>query len=303
MDRSPDLFNSQVFSASDAIDFALPSEGSYAPSCEAATNGATNEEFDGCEQNIPRLTPVDELLKVEHWKPAEPQFCKEIAAHYGQSKRTIQKWFVDLREIAPWFSDTDLRLSDDRYTPLAVELLGHRYFAGSKRKWELVLLELFADLASTQNRDVVSLSPTEIMPPDIQLPASGSDRPGAMTLHTGSSFELPTIPGIVSPGDDVAYLTQIQQRMSQFEALQQQAISQMQEQFQQAQALNAQYQEAISLSDQLLLQEFQLKGVQLGYSALQLKQAAFKATIQAAEAGSLPMPGKPPVKNGPSQSA
>ncbi len=67
----------------------------------------------------------------------------------------------------------------------------------------------------------------------------------------------------------------------------------MQAQYQQAQSLNAQYQEATSLNDQLLLQEFQLKGVQLGYTALQLKQQAFKATIQAVEAGTLPVPGKP----------
>jgi hypothetical protein len=299
MDRSIDLPASQVFPISDEIDFALTSERSYAPSHE----GATNENPDGCEQDRPRLTPVDELLRIDHWKPAEPQYCKEIAAHYEQSKRNIQKWFVDLREIAPWFSDAELRLSDDRYTPLAVELLGHRYFAGSKKKWELVLRELFADRASTpQSRNDIPLSPTEVMPPNRQHSERG-DRPGGMVLHAGSSLALPAIPGIVTPGDDTAYLTQIQQRVQEFEALQQQAIAQMQEQFEQAQALNAQYQEATSLSDELLLKEFQLKGVQLGYTALQLKQQAFKATVQAAEAGSLPMPGKPQSENGQSQSA
>mgnify|MGYP002777204325 CR=1 FL=1 len=303
MDRSVDLLTSQVFSVSGAIDLALPSECSYAPSHEAAANGATNEEFDGCEQENPRLTPVDELLKVKHWKPAEPQFCKEIAAHYGQSKRNIQKWFVDLREIAPWLSEAELRLSDDRYTPLAVELLGHRYFAGSKKKWELVLRELFADRVSpSQNRDDLPLSPTEVVAPDTHYSARG-DRPGGMVLHTGSSLAMPAIPGIVSPCNDTAYLTQIQQRMQEFEALQQEAIAQMHEQFQQAQSLNTQYQEAISLSDELLLKEFQLKGVQLGYTALQLKQQAFKATVQAAEAGSLPVPGKPQGEKGQSQSA
>lgn len=303
MDRSADLLTSQVFPVSDAIDFALPSEPSYVPSCEAAANGTANEECDGCEQDSPRLTPVDELLKIDHWKPAEPQFCKEIAAHYGQSKRNIQKWFVDLREIAPWFSEPELRLSDDRYTPLAVELLGHRYFAGSKKKWESVLRELFADRASTpQSRNDIPLSPTEVMPPNNQHSERG-DRSGGMVLHTGSSLALPAIPGIVAPGNDTAYLSQIQQRMQEFETLQQEAIAQMQEQFHQAQALNTQYQEAISLSDELLLKEFQLKGVQLGYTALQLKQQAFKATVQAAEAGSLPVPGKPQDEGAQSQSA
>jgi len=149
MDRNIDLLDLQVFPASDAIDFALPSERCCAPSHEDPANDATNENLDGCEQDTCRLTPSDESPKVKHWKPAEPQFCKEIAVHYGQSKRNIQKWFVDLREIAPWFSEVELRLSDDRYTPLAVELLGYRYFAGSKKKWESVLRERFADRVAT----------------------------------------------------------------------------------------------------------------------------------------------------------
>jgi hypothetical protein len=149
MDRSADLLDFQASSSSDAIDFALPSERSYVPSHEAAANDATNENLDGCAPVNPRLTSVDELLQIDHWKPTESQFCKEVAAHYGQSKRNIQKWFVDLREIAPWFSKSELRLNDDRYTPLAVKLLGYRYFAGSKKKWESVLRELFADRVET----------------------------------------------------------------------------------------------------------------------------------------------------------
>jgi hypothetical protein len=119
----------------------------------------------------------------------------------------------------------------------------------------------------------------------------------------GSSLSLPAIPGIVSPGNDTAYLTQIQERLQQFEAMQQQAIAQMEQQYEEAKTLNAQYQEATSLSDQLLLQEFQLRGVQLGYTALQLKQQAFKSTVQAAEAGTLPVPGKPPCESGQPRSA
>lgn len=142
MDRSADPLDFQVSSSSDATDSASTSERSHVPSHEPSTNG--------CEQDS-LLTAVDELLKIDHWKPAEPQFCKEIAAHYGQSKRTIQKWFVDLREIAPWFSEAELRLSDDRYFPLAVELLGDRYFTGSKRKWASVLAERFTDRVKSWN--------------------------------------------------------------------------------------------------------------------------------------------------------
>ena len=100
MDRSLDLPDFQASSSSDAIDFALPSERSYIPSHEAAANDATNENLDGCEQESPQLTVVDELLKIDHWKPATPQFCKEVAAHYGQSKRNIQKWSVALCSVA-----------------------------------------------------------------------------------------------------------------------------------------------------------------------------------------------------------
>lgn len=305
MDRTLDAADVQATYEPTATNFTLISDRSYVPSHGDATNAATNKNLGGCEQTSPRLTPVDELLKIDHWKPAAPQFCKEIAAHYGQSKRNIQKWFVDLREIAPWFSEAELRLSDDRYTPLAIELLGHRYFTGSKKKWASVLAEQFADraaAASAPASEPPAIRP-DVLPPEKEHSCNGisgdsnATRLGGMVLHIGSSLALPPIPDVITPGNDTAYLTQAQQRMQQFEAMQQQVLAQMQQQQKEAEALNAQYQEATSLSDQLLLQEFQLKGVQLGYTALQLKQQAFKATVQAAEAGTLPAPGKPQSEN------
>ena len=147
MDKSANLLDLQASSVSDSINFASTPNQSYVPSHEQSVD----KNLNGCEQDIPRLTSVDELLKIDHWKPAEPQFCKDIAAHYEQSKRTIQKWFVDLREIAPWFSEDELRLNDDRYSPLAVELLGDRYFTGSKKKWASVLTERFVDRVESWN--------------------------------------------------------------------------------------------------------------------------------------------------------
>ena len=311
MDRTSAAADIQSTYAPPAIDFAPTPERSCVPSHEAATNAAANENLDGYEQNTPRLAPVDELLKIEHWKPAEPQFCKEIAAHYGQSKRTIQKWFVDLQEIAPWFSEDELRLSDDRYTPLAVELLGHRYFTGSKKKWAAVLTDRVADWVESWN----CAQPASVLRPDVlpreeeQSPngtlsnEGNANRPGRLFLHIGSSLSLPVVPAIVPDSNDSAYLTQAQQRLQQFETLQQEAIAQMQEQYEQAQTLNTQFKEATSLSDQLLLQEFQLQGVQLGYTALSLKQQAFKATVQAAEAGTLTSVGKPQTGGEPSPSS
>jgi len=234
------------------------------------------------------------------WEPAEPQFTKAIAEYYGVSRKSVQEWFQKIKEACPWFSESDLKLADDRYTPMAIHLMGRYRTSGLPFKaWKAQIWEENAELvvafqASQQSQASQQTDPSA---------TDNGDRPGGMVLHTGSSLALPAIPGIVSPGNDTAYLTQIQQRMQEFEALQQEAIAQMQEQFQQTQALNTQYQEAISLSDELLLKEFQLKGVQLGYTALQLKQQAFKATVQAAEAGSLPVPGKPQGEDAQSQSA
>ncbi|NEQ31558.1 MAG: hypothetical protein F6K04_11210 [Leptolyngbya sp. SIO4C5] len=132
------------------------------------------------------------------------------------------------------------------------------------------------------NQQEVPLSPTEVLEDAV---TSG------LSVHLGSSLTLPSVSSPVPAGDDMAYLAQQQQRLAVFEAQQQQAIEQMQQQYERTQALNAQYREAISISDQLLLQEYQLRGVQLGYAALETKQQAFKATVQAAEAGTLP--GKP----------
>jgi hypothetical protein len=287
MDKSIDLSDFVTAKILGGTDPTTVQNRSYASSSEPSAN----ENLDGCEQLETPLTSDEALLNVEHWKPTEPQFCRDIASHYRQGKRTIQKWVVELRKIAPWFTDTELKLSDDRYTPLAVELLGYRYFAGSTKKWEKVLTEQYIDRVAATNipsTSEIPITPTKVLPSQDE----SSNYSSRLTLHIGASSALPTIPGIVPSGNDAAYLLQAQQRLQQFEELQQQAIAQMQQQHEQAQALNAQYQEAVSLSDQLLLQEFQLKGVQLGYTALQLKQQAFKATVQAAEAGTLPVPGK-----------
>ncbi|MBE9182529.1 hypothetical protein IQ268_28675 [Oculatella sp. LEGE 06141] len=234
------------------------------------------------------------------WEPAEPQFTKAIAEYYGVSRKSVQEWFQKIKEACPWFPESDLKLADDRYTPMAIHLMGRYRTSGLPFKaWKAQVWEENAELVTAFQASQQSHASQQTEP----SATGGGDRPGGMVLHTGSSLALPAIPGIVSPGDDTAYLTQIQQRMQEFESLQQAAIAQMQEQYQQAQALNAQYQEATSLSDQLLLQEFQLKGVQLGYTALQLKQSAFKATIQAAEAGSLPVPGKSQAESGQPPSA
>lgn len=158
MDRSLDMAELQPAFESPAIDYATALSRAYAQISPLPANGANTaaNDFsdasvpsaDECEPTSPRMTPVDELLAIEHWKPAEAQYCKAIADHYQVGKRSIQKWFVDLiklvQDIAPGVAETDLRQAD-RYTPLAVELLGHRYFTGSSKKWAIVLAEQYGD--------------------------------------------------------------------------------------------------------------------------------------------------------------
>lgn len=279
------------------VDPAIAQTRSYAHSDKPTTTVVVNEKQDGCEltndcePSEVSLTDADDQSSIGHWKPAEPQYCKEIAAHYQQSKRTIQKWFVDLQELAPWLAESELRLNDDRYSPLAVDLLGDRYFAGSKKKWAAILTERFSDHLETW-QSTPAIRP-DVLPPQTEETGDTPSHSSGLFLHIGSTLTLPAIPGLVPSSNDIAYLNRMQQRLQAFEQLQQDAIAQMQQQYDQARILNEQYHEAMSLSDQLLLKEFQLKGVQLGYTALQLKQQAFKSIIQSAESGSLSVPGKP----------
>ena len=295
MDRSADLLTSQVFPASDATDFALPSEPSYVPSCEAAANGAANEECDGCEQDSPRLTPVDELLKIDHWKPGEPQFCKEIAAHYGQSKRNIQKWFVDLREIAPWFSESELRLSDDRYTPLAVELLGHRYFAGSKKKWDSVLRELFADRVESWNsaQSEPAIRP-EVLPREDQRSSNGDRLPLPPVDRTAAGSLVPTGSNYLSA------LEEEELELQQLEAEELALLGRMSGNLERLEQNQSQWQRTNDLRRQRLLRQTRLEAAAL---ATEL-EAEFEETLRESQynirRGNV---GKPPAEAPRSQSA
>ena len=115
----------------------------YDTSHEPVSPVAPTQETDGCDLQKPTLTDVDELLQIELWKPGEPQYCKAVADHYGVSRRTVQKWFQRLLKLCPWFTESDLHLSDDRYTPLAVELMGECYLSGSAKLWAEQVAERF----------------------------------------------------------------------------------------------------------------------------------------------------------------
>lgn len=275
MDRSIEVPSFQASSNLSATDFVLSAERSYAPSHEAAANDATNENLDRCEQESSRLTPVDELLKVEHWKPSEPQYCKEIAAHYGQSKRNIQKWFVDLREIAPWFSELELRLSDDRYTPLAVELLGYRYFAGSKKKWESVLRELFADRVrfwnSTQSESAIR---PEVLRREDQWSSTGSDR---QSFSAASPVDRTASSSLVPTGSSyLSALEEEERELQQLEAEELALLERMSGNLERLEHNQSQWQRTNDLRRQRLLRQTRLEAAAL---ATEL-EAEFEETLR-----------------------
>ena len=228
-----------------------------------------------------------------------PKSAKELADEYGVSDKSIQGWFKTVAAAYLWLDSETLKTGKSaktRYTALCQVLIAEYRVSAANLSEEDWILSVHAanpeklaaaSPAAPSACDQTLVSPTEVMP------STDGERSLRFPLHLGSSLTLPSIASIITPGDDTAYLMQTQQRMQQFEALQQQVITQMQQQHEQAQALNAQYQEATSLNDQLLLQEFQLKGVQLGYAALRVKQQAFKATIQSVETGAPTAPGKP----------
>ncbi|WP_346293756.1 hypothetical protein [Sphaerothrix gracilis] len=224
--------------------------------------------------------------------------ASELADEFGVSSRTIQGWFKVILQAYVWIGETELKTGSSaktRYTPYCQKLIAEFRQASedmSAEDWITSIHEQNPNLLPVPEEEL-PVSPTKVF--------EGEFSEG-LTLHIGSSPSLPPVSSPVPVANDAAYLAMQEQRLAAFEAQQRQALEHMQQQFQRTQALNAQYREAMSLSDQLLLQEYQLRGVQLGYSALQTKHEAFKATVQAAEAGTLP--GKPqPGEEPPVQSA
>ncbi|MEP0872923.1 hypothetical protein NDA01_24195 [Trichocoleus desertorum AS-A10] len=292
MDKTFDASSVQATYESPAIDFSRVPKRSYDPS----HSPATNESLDGCEQGFeeselpePRSSKRDELLKIDHWKPTEPQFCKAIAEHYQQGKRTIQKWFVDLREIAPWLAESELRLSDDRYTPLAVELLGDRYFAGSKKKWAQVLTERFGDRAAANapSPEAPAIRP-EVLPRE--------DQP-APVERTAASSLVPT---------GVNYLTALEEEEAELQVLEAQEVELLNRMHQSYTRLNqnqAQWDRTADLRRQRLLRQTRLEAAALATELEAEFENTLRETQYQIQRGNVPAPGKPQAQNPPSQSA
>ncbi len=300
MAKMSDLDDSATAGVFERIDPAPIQNHSYAP-IKPATNDGAIEHLNGCEsiqEHEPVKTPLtdaDDLLTIKHWKPAEPQFCKEIAAHYQQGKRTIQKWFVDLREIAPWFDEAELRLNDDRYTPLAIELLGDRYFAGSKKKWEQGLVERFGDRVDSWNaaQSASAIHP-EVLPREEEQTRK-SDRPFLPPVdRTAADSLVPTGSSYLSA------LEEEELELQQLEAQELKLLERMSSNLERLDQNKTQWQRTNDLRRQRLLRQTRLEAAAL---ATEL-EAEFDETLRESQynirRGNV---GKPPVEALRSQSA
>jgi hypothetical protein len=83
------------------------------------------------------------------WRPTEPQFTKAIAQYYGVSRKSVQQWFQKVKDACPWFMEADLKLPDERYTLLCIELMGSYRTSGLPfEAWKAQLWEQNPDLVA-----------------------------------------------------------------------------------------------------------------------------------------------------------
>jgi len=134
----------------------------------------------------PSLPPLSEVAPTSYegsanshpplWEPTEPQYCKAIADHYDVSRKSVQEWFQKVKEACPWFDLSDLKLEDDRYTPLCIGLMGRYRTSGLPFKvWKTQIWEENTELVaafqnSYQPTDPVSdrsYFPPSIAPPQV----------------------------------------------------------------------------------------------------------------------------------------
>lgn len=96
------------------------------------------------------------------WRPTEPQFTKAIAESYGVSRKSVQQWFQKVKEACPWFTETDLKLPDERYTPLCIELMGSYRTSGLPfEAWKAQLWEQNPNLVAVYQASQQQSQPPE----------------------------------------------------------------------------------------------------------------------------------------------
>lgn len=268
-------------------------EQPYAPSPEQLANDAANDflggdeqEFLECEQPEPDLTDVDDLCAIEIWKPTEPQYCRAICAHYGVKSRTVQKWFTKIREACPWFSEAELRLSDDRYTPLCIELMGDYRASGLiARKWGEKMAERFADrIADSSNPPAIN---PDVLPPEGEVNPEGDRLTSLPSLvPTGQNY-------LAAPGEEEAELHKLQTDELQLMGEMHQGLSRLTQS-------SEQWNRANQLRRQRLLKQTRLEAASLAIELEEEFENTLRETQYRLQRGNLstpePTPGKPPTQ-------
>ena len=166
--------------------FTLPSEVRSEPLQPPAYKGATNSQ-------------------PELWQPTEPQFTKAIADHYSVSRKSVQQWFQKIRSACPWLVEADLKLPDDRYTPLCVALMGNYRLSGLPLDaWKTAMWERHpeqvAAFLETQRQSSAVLS--ALLPESAPLAEPKSAPATPVTVDPGSAIVVraPELPQTYSLG-------------------------------------------------------------------------------------------------------
>lgn len=122
------------------------------------------------------------------WQPSEPQFTKAIAEHYGVSRKSVQQWFQKVKDACPWFAETDLKLPDERYTSLCIELMGAYRTSGLPFEvWKTQIWEQNSDLVAAYQASQNSSPQPPKSPETASITVQTSDTalavPGVQPLH------------------------------------------------------------------------------------------------------------------------
>jgi hypothetical protein len=109
----------------------------------------THEPFSDVAAASPVTSYEGSTNALTLWRPTEPQFTKAIAQYYGVSRKSVQQWFQKVKDACPWFMEAALKLPDERYTPLCIELMGGYRISGLPfEAWKAQLWEQNPDLVT-----------------------------------------------------------------------------------------------------------------------------------------------------------
>jgi hypothetical protein len=232
------------------------------PTCEGAAPSATTSYEGGTKTELPL------------WQPTDPQFTKAVAAYYGVSRKSVQQWFQKVKDACPWFTEDDLKLPDERYTPLCVELMGRYRTAG-------LPFEAWKTQVWAQNPELVAAYQAS----QNQPPASGNrDHPttSRSLVSTGLNFLMA--------------LEEEQAELQKIEASELRLLHRMSDSFERLTHASAQWDQANHLRRQRLLRLTRLQAASLAVELEEEFETTLRETQYQIQRGNLPSLGKPPAE-------